>query len=231
MRSRDDAASPHADRPQIGRPLPSFALVALALASSLSTVSALLMLRGALAARTSYGLATGLLVLNLFIHPFWMTYALRHHNLLQAGATLIWTTVVVCWWGYWLTDRGHSFRWAPVGVVAWVSSLLVASIWVPYPVFGWIGGAAGVASSVPQVVALYRASELGSGFNLRGWTALLVSGSAWLTYGIAAHEPPMIVTNSIALTLNAAMVLRAYSLPRAPRPVLVRERDLAAAPA
>lgn len=209
--------------------MPSFALLALALASSLSTVSALLMLRGALAARTSWGLATGLLVLNLFIHPFWMTYALRHHNWLQAGATLIWTTVIICWWGYWLTDRGRSFRWAPLGVLAWLTTLLLASVWVPYEVFGWIGGTAGIAASVPQVVALYRARELGAGFNLRGWTALLVSGSAWLTYGIASHERPIIVTNSIALALNAAMVLRARALPRAPRQVPVRELAAAAA--
>ncbi|MEZ5117060.1 MAG: hypothetical protein R2737_12415 [Candidatus Nanopelagicales bacterium] len=195
------------------------ATLALALASGLAITSALLMLRGSLRARSSDGLATGMLALNLFIHPMWLTYAIQHGNPAQAAAGVAWVSAITCWWGFRATDRGGRFWWAVAGMAVWLAVVLASSAFVPYQVYGWIGGTAGVVSFVPQVRALFRADHLGVGFDLRAWSVVLVSMSAWLSYGLAARELPIIVPNIVSLTMVVLIVGRARVLSRRPMPV------------
>ena len=195
--------------------MPALATAVLIIASILSSISATLMLRGSLRSRTAEGLALTMLVLNLLGAPLWLAYAAANHNPLQFATSLLWTVVLASWWGYWATDRGRSFWPIPALIAAWTITLTVLAFTaVPFPVFGWIAGVVGVFSSVPQLVHLIRARELGEGFHLTAW---LISGGSltmWTLYGLFAHEAPILIPDAIALGIILAIAARSVFLHR-----------------
>jgi MtN3 and saliva related transmembrane protein len=76
------------------------------------------------------------------------------------------------------------------------------------PFFTWVGYAAGTLTTIaflPQLLHVWqtkRADDLHWGMLL----ILAVGIALWLIYGVATHQPPVIVANAVTLVLQAAII-------------------------
>ena len=72
----------------------------------------------------------------------------------------------------------------------------------------WIGYAAAFCTTtayVPQVLRVWRTRSTRD-ISLRMFLVLVTGLSLWLTYGITKGEPPIVIANSVTLTLAGTIL-------------------------
>ena len=76
------------------------------------------------------------------------------------------------------------------------------------PLTDWIGYIAATlttASFVPQVWHTFRTRDV-RGISLGMYSAMLTGVALWLTYGLLLNAWPIIIANTVSLTLTAAIL-------------------------
>ena len=72
-------------------------------------------------------------------------------------------------------------------------------------ILGLVAGAFTSLSATPQLIKTWKSKEVHD-VSLRMFLFLTLGNSLWLTYGILKSDVPIIVTNAVAVTCNAAML-------------------------
>ncbi len=59
--------------------------------------------------------------------------------------------------------------------------------------------------TVPQLLLIFENQDA-SGLSFLTWSSYLVFSAVWLIYGIIHHEKPIIITNSLYVTVDIAII-------------------------
>ena len=70
---------------------------------------------------------------------------------------------------------------------------------------GLVAGFLTTVAYIPQVVKIWR-SKSAKDVSLRTFIALTVGIAAWLAYGIAKHDLPLVLWNAVTLVLAGAIL-------------------------
>jgi uncharacterized protein with PQ loop repeat len=136
----------------------------------------------------------------------WLTYGLRTWTvpqipgnvLLVAGAALVVLLVP--------SAVSRARRALNLGVVA--AGLLAVAMTMPARDVGYLAFCLGLCSSWPQVaesVATWRAGR-SSGVSVPTWVLKAGSQVCWLGYGLGAHDVPVLVSSTVALSTSVLLV-------------------------
>jgi MtN3 and saliva related transmembrane protein len=71
---------------------------------------------------------------------------------------------------------------------------------------GLVAGFLTTVAYVPQVVKIWR-SKTARDVSLRTFAALTLGIAAWLVYGIAKHDLPLVLWNAVTLVLAGAILV------------------------
>ncbi len=63
----------------------------------------------------------------------------------------------------------------------------------------------GPIATLPQLLRILDTQD-SSGLSFLTWSGYLIFSAIWLIYGIVHHEKPIIITNSLYLTVNIAII-------------------------
>lgn len=136
----------------------------------------------------------------------WLTYGLRTWTvpqipgnlLLVAGAVLVVLLVP--------SEVGRGRRALNLGAAA--LGLLAVALALPARDVGYLAFCVGLCSSWPQVaesVATWRSGRR-SGVSVPTWLLKAGSQVCWLGYGLGAHDVPVLVSSSVALSTSVLLV-------------------------
>ncbi|MGQ0813981.1 MAG: SemiSWEET family sugar transporter [Gemmatimonadota bacterium] len=80
---------------------------------------------------------------------------------------------------------------------------------------GFAAGALTVTSFLPQVLQAWRTKSVND-VSFAMMALLMTGAAAWIVYGVLTADAPVIVTNSLAITLQAAIMVAKvrFSTPR-----------------
>lgn len=72
-------------------------------------------------------------------------------------------------------------------------------------ILGFVAGICVTISVIPQILKIWKTKKV-KGISLLTFSVLTFGVALWVLYGVLKNDLPIIVTNSISLSLNIVMV-------------------------
>jgi uncharacterized protein with PQ loop repeat len=152
----------------------------------------------------------------------WLLYGVRTAELPQIPGNVLLVSGAVAVVLLVPSRASRSTRALALGLAALVVGVL--SVFAPPAVLGGIGGAIGVVSGLPQLVASVRRRAGASAVSAPTWALRVASQACWLTYGVLVDDFVVLVSATFLMTNALAVLL----LETRRRPVAVVEALVAA---
>ncbi len=160
--------------------------------------------------RRHEGLSLSSNVLTVLYATAWLLYGFASHSTVMVVTNLLGLTalmMVLC--GHLILARPALRQWLPWLLVGWAG--LGAMFCLGARPLGITASVATISGVLPQVVVLFTAYRRGifdaAGVSRTRWAMSIGCNILWVSYGVIAHDPVIMVNSSIIAALSAAIVV------------------------